>query len=245
MTAGSQHVEKRYLDWDSSIFGLRIGRVIAPRLDAAAARETLTWRDAERLDCVYLLIGSDDATSVRHAEDCGFRFVDIRVTFESRIDGGSATVGGDIVDVRAATVDDMSALAAIARASHGESRFYVDGRLPRAACDALHEAWIRNAFGGRAKVVLVAEHAGEPAGYLALTQPGDDDGQIDLLAVAASARRRGLAERLVSASRRWCFEQGLERMLVVTQGRNVPAQRLYQAAGFKTLSVELWYHLWR
>jgi len=31
---------------------------------------------------------------------------------------------------------------------------------------------------------------------------------------------------------------------VVTQGLNVPAQRLYQKSGFLVSSVYLWYHLW-
>jgi ribosomal protein S18 acetylase RimI-like enzyme len=31
---------------------------------------------------------------------------------------------------------------------------------------------------------------------------------------------------------------------VVTQGRNVAAQRLYQRAGFVTASTQLWYHRW-
>ena len=33
-------------------------------------------------------------------------------------------------------------------------------------------------------------------------------------------------------------------MKVVTQGRNIAGQRLYQRCGFLTRSVELWYHKW-
>jgi len=31
---------------------------------------------------------------------------------------------------------------------------------------------------------------------------------------------------------------------VVTQGRNLAAQRLYQRNGFVTASLQLWYHRW-
>ena len=235
--------ERTYLDWDSRVFGLRIGRAIAPRLDAASAAETRRWLDAERLDCVYLLTGSDDPASVRAAEDHGFRFVDIRLTFDRGLDPSDAPPPP--ADVRPAQGDDVPALQAIARGSYRDSRFYVDGRLPETRCDALYAAWIENAFRGRAKAVLVAENEGRPAGYLAITEPGPGEGQIDLLAVAEAARGHGHGGRLVAGCLRWCAEHQVRRVLVVTQGRNIAAQRLYQAAGFRTVSVELWYHLWR
>jgi hypothetical protein len=33
-------------------------------------------------------------------------------------------------------------------------------------------------------------------------------------------------------------------VLVVTQGRNYAAQRLYQRNQFRTCEVQLWYHKW-
>jgi ribosomal protein S18 acetylase RimI-like enzyme len=36
----------------------------------------------------------------------------------------------------------------------------------------------------------------------------------------------------------------IAKVNVVTQGRNVRAQRLYQKSGFATDSVMLWYHKW-
>jgi RimJ/RimL family protein N-acetyltransferase len=42
----------------------------------------------------------------------------------------------------------------------------------------------------------------------------------------------------------WFADQGMDSMEVVTQGRNVAAQRLYQKCGFATKEVQLWYHHW-
>jgi hypothetical protein len=42
----------------------------------------------------------------------------------------------------------------------------------------------------------------------------------------------------------WLAEQGVPRATVVTQGRNVVAQRLYQSMGFKTSTLHCWHHLW-
>ena len=42
----------------------------------------------------------------------------------------------------------------------------------------------------------------------------------------------------------WFATQGVEKVTVVTQGRNGAAQRLYQRCGFVTGSIHLWYHKW-
>ncbi len=43
---------------------------------------------------------------------------------------------------------------------------------------------------------------------------------------------------------RWLSDLDFDRVNVVTQGKNIPAQRAYQRCGFITRSVELWFHKW-
>ena len=231
------------LEWDSKIFGLRIGRFLSPRLDHARVEEALRWCDAEGVDCLYVLTASDDAPSVRVAEAHGFRFVDVRLTFARRASrtGVPAPRGGV---VRPAREEDIPALQAIAQVSHHDSRFYFDGNFPEGRCDELYAVWIANACRGRSEIVFVAEAEGQPVGYLALNRSDPDEGQIDLLAVHPTAQRRGLGRGLVTAAVDWCAAHGLARLTVVTQGRNVRSQALYQRAGFVTTGFQLWYHVW-
>jgi hypothetical protein len=42
----------------------------------------------------------------------------------------------------------------------------------------------------------------------------------------------------------WAAREDAKRAVVITQGRNVRAQRLYQRSGFVTASSQLWYHRW-
>ena len=60
----------------------------------------------------------------------------------------------------------------------------------------------------------------------------------------AGSRGRGGGSALVQGALAWFADRGVTQVLVVTQGRNVGAQRLYQKAGFLTRKVELWYHRW-
>jgi ribosomal protein S18 acetylase RimI-like enzyme len=42
----------------------------------------------------------------------------------------------------------------------------------------------------------------------------------------------------------WFAQQQVDTVTVVTQGRNIAAQALYQRRGFITQSQQLWYHKW-
>jgi ribosomal protein S18 acetylase RimI-like enzyme len=231
------------LPWDSEHFGRRVARVGPGVLDEARATRIERQTKEQGLDCVYLLVASEDAVTPGVAEAHGFRLVDLRVTLDASID--ALATGSKVSAVRLARPSDADALAAIARVSHTDSRFYFDGNFPKERCDALYDAWIRNSLSGAfADAVLVADAAsGAAAGYVTC-KARDGVGEIGLIAVGESARGGGLGGELVLGAIAWCRAAGVTRMTVVTQGRNTAAQRLYQRAGFVTRSVELWFHRW-
>jgi dTDP-4-amino-4,6-dideoxy-D-galactose acyltransferase len=230
----------RFLEWDTNHFGFRIGRVQAGKLDPGDPDAIDAWCDAERIRCLYLLAESADAATAKLAADRGFRFVDIRLTL-AMAPPETALV---FPSIRPAREQDLPVLAAIARSSHTDSRFHFDGQFPPERCDGLYETWIRRSCQeGYADVVLVAVHDSRPAGYVTCSAK-DDCGQIGLIAVADQARGSGHGSNLIRAALQWFYEARVSRVKVVTQGRNVQAQRLYQRCGFLTSSVELWYHRW-
>jgi dTDP-4-amino-4,6-dideoxy-D-galactose acyltransferase len=178
---------------------------------------------------------------------------------------GVRAVASPAAGVRAAVERDIPALRRIAAASHHDSRFYSDPHFARPRCDELYATWIENSCrAGQATAVLVADLPGYtegPAGYITcqlvdLAPPPDraprkaeggshaDHGQIGLFAVAPGAQGRGVGGLLIAGARRWFAARGVWRLSVVTQGRNVRAQRIYQRHGLLTRSVELWYHKW-
>jgi dTDP-4-amino-4,6-dideoxy-D-galactose acyltransferase len=235
-------VDCRLLEWDSAFFGLRIATAgSAPRsrdeIDAAFA-----WCREQSVDCLYLLVGADDVATLRAAGDRGFRFVDVRMTYA--IELSSARAASESAPIRAARESDVAALRAIAAASHTDSRFYADGRFARERCDELYATWIEKSCRGWADAVLVADHDGAPAAYLTCHARDNGRGEIGLVGVDARVQGRGLGRALVASALRWFAERELERATVVTQGRNVAAQRLYQSAGFRTAEVGLWHHRW-
>jgi dTDP-4-amino-4,6-dideoxy-D-galactose acyltransferase len=228
------------LPWDSAFFSLTIARVRGHRLNPALAVSIDHWCADQAVDCLYFLADADDAETTRTAESHGYHLTDIRVTLECRM---TQAVDAQPATVRPYQNSDLPALEAIAASSYTDSRFYYDPCFPRERCDALYRTWIANSANGYADAVLVAEHDGRTAGFITCHLK-DSAGEIGLVGVAESARGHSIGSHLVIAALAWFHNNAAEVVTVVTQGRNIQAQRLYQRSGFRTHAVQLWYHKW-
>jgi dTDP-4-amino-4,6-dideoxy-D-galactose acyltransferase len=228
------------LKWDTEFFGIRIGQYVPDRLRLEDADALAEWCRAEPIRCLYFLAVVDCAETAAVATERGFFGSDVRVMLDRKVDESLGFVSG----VRPFVASDLPALKAIARVSHTDSRFYFDPGFPDERCDLLYQIWIEKSCRGEAESVLVAVDGSETVGYVTCHLVEHKAGSIGLFAVAAHARGRGVGSRLVSAALRHLSEAGCRRVTVVTQGRNLAAQRMYQAAGFRTADVHLWYHLW-
>ncbi len=231
----------KVLEWDSAFFGVPVARIVPSHLTAETMAQAIAWCEGHAIRQVYLLVPADDTPTVRLAEDHAFRFVDIRVTLDRPL-GQGATLP-TVPDVRPAMPDDVPQLRAIARRSFGAARFFHDPHITPQQAETLYETWIARSADGYADAVLVAEHASEVAGFISC-HVSSDTGSIGLLGVSSAARGSGIGTRLVMAALQWFEMRSLKRVEVVTQGRNVAGQRVYQSCGFKTCAVELWYHRW-
>ena len=228
------------LPWDTDFWGVRIGRVEGETMTEERLRAVDGWAAEQSVDCVYFLASVHDAGTAHVAEAGGFRLMDLRVELR-RPAAGDDAVG----DLREATPDDAPALRAIARSSHGITRFYADPNFPDDRCDDFYDVWIARSLEGWAQGVLVADADGRAAGYVSChLDEAESRGSIGLIAVDGTVRRGGLGVALSCGAVAWCRERGMEEMAVVTQGRNVAALRTFQRAGFLVDSVGLWFHKW-
>lgn len=164
--------------------------------------------------------------------------MDVRVELSCSAHADSLAVA-----VREAREDDDETLSGIASSSHRATRFYADPNFPDERCDVFYDTWIRRSLEGWADGVLVGEVDQRASGYVSCHLDGPA-GSIGLIAVDASARGRGLGVDLARSAIAWCAGRGADRMTVVTQGRNLPALRTFQRAGFLASSLDLWLHKW-
>jgi dTDP-4-amino-4,6-dideoxy-D-galactose acyltransferase len=239
MNAGEEPCE--FLDWDSHFWGFRIGRVRGARLSPGAIERIEAWCAEHGIRCLYFLGDANDLETARLAEGAGFRLVDTRMAY-ARFLADDDLKG---TDVRVADESDIPELRRIAGTSYRSTRFYVDLCFPRQLCDELYATWIETSCRGYAQAVLVAEGSRGVEGYISChLEPGATLGSIGLVGVDAAARGRGVAQRLVRNACGWFKSAGALRVKVVTQARNIEAQRVYQRSGFLVEDVGLWFHRW-
>ena len=231
-----------YLDWDSNFFERRIARLNRSRLDEAILADSLEWCNHNRIDCLYFLADSDHPETPQRAAQNDFLLTDVRVRLARSMVGEQekAPAGRTI---RLAQEGDLVLLRSIAKTAHTDTRFYFDQHFDRAKCDLLYETWIENSLRGFAQAVWVGKCEGKASAYLTGHLQGEE-AHIGLVGVSQEHRSKGLASGLIQQFLSWSGEQGALRATVVTQGRNVAAQRLYQHNGFRTESLQLWYHRW-
>jgi GNAT superfamily N-acetyltransferase len=233
------------LPWDSAFFDCPVARVAGGTMDSDRARRVLDWCRAEGTRFLYFL-ADHEASTWAVACDVGFRPIDIRVEMMldrtwPKLPDAAAPAG---VLLREATDDDLDALVPIAASVHTDSRFFTDPAVPREKAHKLFELWIRRSVQHAiADVVFVAEVDGRGVAYLS-AKVTDGVGSIGLVGVGESARGRGVGLALVQTALRWFVARGAREINVVTQGRNILAQRVYQRSGFLTRSTRLWFHRW-
>lgn len=232
------HGEVDRLEWDSEHFGFPVARVSRPespeRLRRAAERA-----DRMGVRCLMALIAADRVAAVEAAEAVGFRCYDIRIELDRVVSAGST----DAPRVRLASEGDLPGLESLARTRFTASRFYADPGFPDERAGELYVAWLRRGLETEDRLVLT--NADRDGFVVCQLDREAKVGTVELIAVAREAERSGSGANLVAGAEATFGGAGLERARVVTQGRNLPAQRLYQAHGYRSRGVALWLHRWR
>jgi ribosomal protein S18 acetylase RimI-like enzyme len=148
---------------------------------------------------------------------------------------------------RFARPEDEPSVRDIARTAFSQTRFHCDPRIPSAAANRVKEEWAANFFSGkRGDWMIVAEDAGRVAGFLQALKTSSPPGAvvIDLIAVAAGSRGRGLARAMIEYAAVACLDRPVP-LIVGTQLANVTSLALYVSLGFRIAKAAHVLHLHR
>jgi ribosomal protein S18 acetylase RimI-like enzyme len=219
----------RPLDWDTAFFGVPIARAaISTGLDVGAAVEAAR---NSGVACLYVYVPAADIHSVNEACAFGGCIVDFRIELAAYPEPGEPSG-----QTRPAESRDAEILEQLARALAEASRFRADPRFAAEKVAEMYVVWLRRCLSEGA--VVVAKDGS--SGFVGVL--GDvAETRVELVYVAPGARGQGLAGALIADA---LLSRPAPCATVATQLGNVAAQKLYQAAGFRTLSTTVVLHLW-
>lgn len=133
------------------------------------------------------------------------------------------------VELREATEHDLEAIMAIEEAEF--------------TSDAWSAAMMREEIRSAHTRYLVAERSGGLVGYAGLLCPvGAQEGDVQTIAVVASARGQGLGRRLLRALLAAASERGAREVFLEVRADNPVAQSLYRSEGFDEIGVRPAYY---
>jgi len=237
------------LDLDSDIFGFPVARILPERLAENELQHVISLLKAKRVRLAYWASDPKHLESQRAAELCRGFLADEKVTFSFDLTtvpspprGEDAYTGSHIEEY--AGESPTPEMENLAFQIGMNSRFGADPRIPEDKLKAMYRRWIRNSVNGQvADAVLVARRSGKVVG-MATVGAGNGRGYIGLFAVDAAMRGKNLSVLLVREAQAWARRKGSGLTRVVTQGKNIPACRLYEKCGYKIEKIEFFYHFW-
>lgn len=235
-----------FLPWDTEHFGCRIARANIRQLDAANWRRLEGWCREQSIDCLYFLASAADQNTIFELQRQRFDFLDIRMTLEKKLQSPQPKPADENFLFREAHEKDAPRLLEMSRDKFNFTRFYADRCFDDGLAARMYEIWLNKSLTmGFADRVLVAEFENQVVGYAVchLNRP-PGEGNIGLLLIGESVQGRGLGGKMFQYAAHWLAAQGMRKVNIIVQGKQIPIQRMYQRRGMVTRSVELWYHKW-
>lgn len=234
------------LDWDTHFFGINVAYISCLHLTENIYKAVSDFADTYNIQLIQYLCNCHDRNSVLVAEKGGFTFVDIRLTFFKSLINMQEVESLDGLTHRKAVEDDIQSLERMAGRLYKHSRYFFDQRFGPDKPREFYESWIRKAVKGEFDHecwCLLEEE--KIVAFCSVRYEQEKSAQIGLIGVHEACTGRGLGKHILKCTMSKLAKSGIVELTVVTQGRNYPAQNLYQSVGFKTKESQLWYHKWR
>jgi len=222
-------------EWESTVLGLRAGRISFEGEFAAAMKDELALyidRQTECLKAEYVLtrVPSRCSALLLYLQDRGFSVLESLVEFSASSHAVAAQGEGGDVSFRAAREADIARCADMI-CLNAHSRYETDPTLGPAVEQRAYRSWLVNSLAGR-EFFFVAELGSDPVGFMTWRPADDRSGRIGLLAVAPVAVGRGVGRSLLRFGAGQMVAAQVDEIRVGTSGANLRAQRLYAKAGF-------------
>ncbi|MBN8592563.1 MAG: GNAT family N-acetyltransferase [Anaerolineae bacterium] len=231
---------------DEDRFGIRIARAINVRADQLDAIDSFCITNQVRMLIARCFV--DELSTAQDMESRGYSLMDTLIYFKRKLAAAAIPDFSSAVLIRPVEQEEAEIVATLAvdmfRGYKGH--YHADRRLNPADCDHVYSSWAYRSIQLRqvADVVLVAEHEGQVAGFIALRMNSKSEGEGTLYGVSPAVQGHGIGRNLIIGALRWLESTGADHMIISTQITNVPSQKVWVRLGFEPMHAHYTFHKW-
>jgi len=237
----------KILDWDTKFWGFRVAYLSCRCLTESIIYRVNQFIKLENVKLVEYLCNCHDSNSVKITAENSFIFADIRLSFEKRLLEKKNICLSEEFIFSLANKKNIPALLEITKDLYLDSRYYYDENFDRNKASIFYQNWVEKAVLGTFDdecYCIFKKSTVTPIGFCTIKYDVSQGASIGLMGLSLEYQGRGLAQTLLNLVFNSLIDKSIDKISVVTQGRNFAAQRLYQRVGFLTKTTEIWYHKW-
>ena len=233
------------LKWDSSFWGFPVSLITSRKLTDNIIYRINKFVKKNKIKLIQYLCDCHDRKSVSLAEQNKFAFKDIRLTFEKNLRDRKTKKDLLNKNFKIAKSKDVNQICKISDSIYKDSRYYFDKKFDKKKVQEFYNLWVQRAVKNLFdNLCLIYCRYNKPVSYCTLRYIDKKKVVIGLFGVNKNLIGKGIGKKLIKGVFSFLIARGYKKITVVTQGRNLNAQRLYQKSGFITKKTELWYHKW-
>lgn len=233
------------LKWDTEFWGYPVSLITTRILSDSIIYRTNLFIKKNKIKLTQYLCNCHDNYSVDCAEKYNYKFKDIRLTFKKVLNLNLLGKKASDSKFRKATIKDFKILKKLSVSIYKNSRYYFDSNFNLKKVQDFYDQWlykaINNSYDNECLIYCVKK---KPVSYCTLRYIDNETAIIGLFGVGKKYSGKGYGKKLMNEVAIFLKAKRFKKIVVVTQGRNLKAQRFYQKEGFLIDNTELWYHKW-
>lgn len=232
-------------DIDRERFGIKTARVIG--LDANNLPFVLDFCAGEKVKFLIARCDMTDLHAAQAMEKQGFLLMDTLVYYTFDLTRKEIPDDHGPAFVRPIRLEEEADMISVARASfHGYvGHYHADPRLDEIKCDEAYADWARKVFASRDdENFVVGEIEGKIIGFGVLRKNDPDEGEMFLGGIHPDFQGQGIYHSFLCKAAQWCLAQKARKMVISTQLKNLPVQKVLIKFGFEISRGYYTYHKW-
>lgn len=231
------------LEWDSQHFGYQIGCITLTNDTPEDLLIPMLKNASPSFRLIYLFLPEQKTLSSRICDEWNIALADQKVVFRKELISDRYPTSHS-EQIKAVMHQDHPTFIELAIASGEYSRFRLDANFSKNEFESLYQKWIKNSLNGQiADNCFVYFEQQYPIGIITIKKE-KYCATIGIIAVDSDFRGKGVGHKLLYASEKYAYENGLREITVATQQGNSGACHFYQQNGYLLKETTNIYHFW-